>query len=165
MKHKILISACLLGQRVRYDGDDNLVVHDALDRWLQEGRLVPVCPEVMGGLPTPRPPAEIQGGDGADVMSGRIPVLTNEGTDVTREFIAGAEKALSIAQAEACRFAVMAARSPSCGNRNIYDGHFSGQLVPGMGTTASWLNQHGIEVFNQNEIEMLIKRLEDVESS
>jgi uncharacterized protein YbbK (DUF523 family) len=113
----------------------------------------------MGGLPIPRPPAEIQSGNGLDVIEGRSRVMTNDGSDVTASFLAGAEAALNIALKEGCQFAVLAARSPSCGNREIYDGEFSGRLIPGFGTTVALLQQHGIEVFNQGEIKRLIHRL------
>lgn len=159
MPDKILISACLLGERVRYDGGDNRVIHQQLQRWQQENRLVPICPEVTGGLPIPRPPAEISQGDGHSVLQGEARVISIHGDDVTDSFLAGAKAALALAQKHQCRFALLAARSPSCGNNQIYDGHFNGQLVDGAGTTAAMLQQAGIEVFNPEQIDALIERL------
>lgn len=159
MKTKILVSACLLGERVRYDGADNSAHHDVLTQWQNEGRIVAVCPEVMGGLPVPRPPAELQFVDGAQALDGQGSLLTVDGADVTDAFIQGAQRALEIAQRHNCHYALLAARSPSCGNREIYDGSFSGRLVPGQGVTASLLTSHGIQVFNQHEIDALVAQL------
>ncbi|EAR09562.1 DUF523 domain-containing protein [Reinekea blandensis] len=161
MTAKILVSACLLGDRVRYDGADNSVSNDWLQRWKEEGRLVPVCPEVSGGLPIPRPPSEIQGGNGEDVLSQQASIVDIHGRDVTREFLVGAEQALATAQKYGCRFALLAARSPSCGNEQIYDGTFSGALIPGAGATAALLKQNGIQVFNQAQIVALAEQLKD----
>jgi uncharacterized protein YbbK (DUF523 family) len=164
VKTKILISACLLGDRVRYDGDDNGVDSVILRRWQKEGRLVSVCPEVAGGLSIPRAPAEIQQGDGHQVIQGLAQIITVKGDDVTSAFLRGAKMALAMANEHRCRFAVLAARSPSCGNDGIYDGTFSHQLVAGMGVTASLLTQHHIEVFNQSQIAQLADRLAELES-
>ena len=95
---KILISACLLGQKVRYDGGENLQKHPVFQEWIKAGRVVSICPEVAGGLSIPRPPAEIQAADGTDVIHRRAVVLTNEGSDVTAQFIAGAHKTLELAK-------------------------------------------------------------------
>src|SRR6478609_11381122 len=96
---KILISACLLGHAVRYDGKGKPLVHPAIDRWREEGRLVTICPELAGGMSVPRPPAEIEkGASGLDVLEGRARVLEVTGGDVTDEFIAGANKALAFAK-------------------------------------------------------------------
>ncbi len=105
---KILISACLLGQAVRYDGKGKPLVHPAIDRWRDEGRLVAICPEMAGGMPVPRPPAEIENSaSGLDVLEGRARVLEVTGGDVTAEFIAGAEKALALAKANGCTHALL----------------------------------------------------------
>ncbi len=152
--NRILISACLLGDYVRYDGGHNSVSSALLSRWQNEDRLVKVCPEVAGGLTTPRPPAEIQPqSDGNKAQ--QLSVITIDGDDVTESFVAGAKLALEVAQKHHCQFAVMAADSPSCGNRKIYDGSFTGKLIEGQGVTVDLLRQHGIQVFNQNEIEQL----------
>lgn len=157
---KILISACLLGERVRYDAGDNQFLHGLLTRWQAEGRLVPVCPEVKGGLPVPRPPAEIQSGDGSAVLNGDARVMTRAGADVTGAFIAGAHRALEQAQQHRCRFALLAARSPSCGSTQIHDGSFTGKLIDGQGTTAALLTRHNVQVFDPAQIEILAERLD-----
>lgn len=150
---KILISACLLGEKVRYDGRDNLLDHPMIKRWQAEGRLVPVCPESQGGLPTPRPPAETQS---------RFPILvtTRDGEDVTPQFLLGAEKTLELARQHDCCCALMKARSPSCGNREIYDGSFSSQLINAPGIAAEELIRNGIPVFNEHQMDELIRFLE-----
>lgn len=109
---KVLVSACLLGAQVRYDGRDNLLDHPVIKRWQQQGRLVAACPETLGGLPTPRPPAEVQT---------RFPILitTDADEDVTPQFLSGAEQTLELAHKHGCCCALMKARSPSCGNQEI----------------------------------------------
>lgn len=149
---RILVSACLLGENVRYDGGNLFQDHPLINRWRNEGRIVPMCPEVAGGLPIPRPAAESWQGDGRSVLAGSANVITREGEDVTDAFIAGADAALRTAVAQNCVMAVLAARSPSCGNREIYDGSFSGTLIAGQGTAAARLTQAGIPVFNQFEL-------------
>ena len=113
---------------------------------------MPLCPDVAGGLPTPRPPAEIPGGQGGAVLDGRLPVLTDDGADVTAAFVAGAEIALRLVQQHGLRVAVLKARSPSCGNTHNYDGHFDGTLVAGEGVTAALLKRHGVMVFNETQL-------------
>jgi uncharacterized protein YbbK (DUF523 family) len=148
---KLLVSRCLLGHKVRYDGGAH-GPFDLLQRWQDEGRIVALCPEVTGGLPTPRPPAEIPGGQGGEVLDGRLPVLTDSGEDVTAEFLAGAEIALRLVQQHGLRVAVLKARSPSCGNTHNYDGSFSGSLVAGEGVTATLLRRAGVRVFNETQL-------------
>lgn len=152
---KILVSACLLGEPIRYDGRANnnkVAQHWAvLQRWQQQGLLIPVCPESLGGLPTPRPAAEIYGGNGADVLNAQARVITQSGTDVSAEFMAGAQRTLDIALRHNATVALLAARSPSCGNVEIYNGEFAGQLQAGMGVTAALLEQHGIRCFNPEQ--------------
>lgn len=149
---KILVSRCLLGHAVRYDGGAH-GPFDLLLRWQAEGRVVALCPEVAGGLPTPRPPAEIPGGQGAAVLDGRAAVRTVDGTDVSAAFLAGAEAALTLVREHGIRLAVLKARSPSCGNRENYDGSFGGRRVPGEGVTAALLRRHGVRVFSEEELE------------
>lgn len=149
--HKVLVSRCLLGQRVRYDGGAH-GPFGLLQRWQQEGRVVPLCPEVAGGLPTPRAPAEIAGGQGAQVLDGYLPVLTVDGEDVTAAFITGAEQALALVAQHDIRMALLKARSPSCGNREAYDGSFSGTQVVGEGVTAAALRRAGVRVFSEEEL-------------
>lgn len=148
---KLLVSRCLLGHKVRYDGGAH-GPFDLLQRWQDEGRIVALCPEVAGGLPTPRPPAEIPGGQGAQVIDGSQPVLTNLGEDVTAAFVAGAEIALQLVRQHDLRVAVLKARSPSCGNTHNYDGSFSGTLVEGEGVTAALLRRAGVKVFNESQL-------------
>lgn len=149
---KILVSRCLLGHRVRYDGGAH-GPFDLLAVWQAQDRIVPLCPEVAGGLPTPRPPAEIPGGQGGAVLDGRLPVVTDSGEDVTLAFVAGAEAALELIARHGIRLAVLKARSPSCGNRENYDGSFSGTRVVGEGVTAAALKRAGVAVFNETELD------------
>lgn len=154
---KILISACLIGQPVRYDGRAKTIESDILERWRAEGRLVPVCPEVMGGLPTPRPPAEIIGqasapADGAAVLDRRAAIVEDTGDDVTEPFIDGATQALQIARDNQCRFAVLTDGSPSCGSSFIYDGSFTGKRIEGAGIVAALLRRHDIVVYGEHQI-------------
>ena len=148
---KLLVSRCLLGHRVRYDGGAH-GPYDLLQRWQDEGRIVPLCPEVAGGLPTPRPPAEIPGGQGGAVLDGRLPVLTDDGTDVTAAFVAGAEIALRLVQQHGLRMAVLKARSPSCGCRQVYSGQFDGQLRAGQGVAAAALATAGVTLFDEQQL-------------
>lgn len=157
---RILISACLLGRPVRYDGTGKRLVDPRLDRWQAEGRLVPVCPELMGELAVPRPAAEIAGGSGIDVLAGRARVVTRTGEDVTAAFLAGAEATLELARRSGCVHALLIDRSPSCGSLKIYDGTFSGQRIAGVGVTAALLAAHGIGVFADHEIDRLAKTVD-----
>lgn len=167
---RLLVSACLIGQPVRYDGDTNsdkvLYLESYLQRWQTEGRLVPVCPESLGGLPTPRPAAEIistqtinSGGDG--VLDGQNTVATVDQTDVSAAFVRGAQATLAIAQREDIHGALLAARSPSCGKDFIYDGSFQQQLIKGHGVTVALLLRHDIQCFNPEEANELIAFMEE----
>lgn len=158
---RILISACLLGHAVRYDGKGKPLSHPAIDRWLSEGRLVTLCPEMAGGMPVPRPPAEIENGlSGEDVLEGRARVLEVTGGDVTAAFIAGAERALAFARDNGCAYALLIDGSPSCGSGFIYDGSFSGARHPGLGVTAALLRRAGIVVYSDREIDALVAHLD-----
>ena len=148
---KILVSRCLLGHRVRYDGGAS-GPFDQLQQWLDEGRVVPLCPEVAGGLPTPRAAAEIPGGQGGEVLDGHASVITTEGDDVSAEFLSGAYQALDLVQKHGIRIAVLKANSPSCGNLLTYDGTFSGVKVSGEGVTAALLRRQGVQVFSELEL-------------
>lgn len=150
---KILISGCLAGDRVRYDGRRLPLKNLLLARWKEENRLVKVCPEVGGGMKIPRPPAQIVDGSGLDVLNGKARVMDNQGCDVTSFFIKGAEYALSIAQKYGIRLAVLKEKSPSCGVRRIYDGTFSSTLIPGAGVTTALLAANHIRVFSELEME------------
>ena len=149
---KILVSRCLLGHRVRYGGGAH-GPFGLLERWQWEGRVVALCPEVAGGLSTPRPPAEIPGGQGGQVLDGERPVLTVDGEDVSAAFLDGARQALELVRAQGIRIAVLKARSPSCGNRENYDGSFSGVKVSGEGVTAALLRREGVQVFSEEELD------------
>ena len=142
-----LISACLLGICTRYDGGCCPVPQ--LVQLAARGLAVPVCPEVAGGLPVPRPPAEIVSGDGQAVLDGQARVLTIDDKDVTEAFLSGARQALETAQRLDIRQAVLKDDSPSCGCRRIYDGTFSDRMVPGQGVTAALLQRNGITVLSE----------------
>lgn len=166
MLSKILISACLLGEKVRYDGNDSFCQHPVLQQWQQEKRLVILCPEMAGGLPTPRPACQIVGeGGGAAVLQNQARVISVDGADSTAAYLQGAHKALHLAQTHQVAMIILKARSPSCGNRIIYDGSFSKKLIPGMGVTAALLVQHGFKVFNEEELDEAIAFLKNVEVS
>jgi uncharacterized protein YbbK (DUF523 family) len=138
---KVLISACLLGERVRFDGREKGVQHPVLQRWLSEGRVVRVCPEVEGGLSVPRPPAEQQ-------PDGRV--VTDTGVDVTEAFNRGAAEALRLVREHQIELAVLKEGSPSCGSGFIYDGTFSKtKLVGSVGETTRLLRANGVKVFSE----------------
>ncbi len=139
-----LVSACLLGMCTTFDHGSHPQPH--LIELAARGCVIPVCPEVAGGLPVPRPPAEIVGGDGHAVLDGRARVVTVEGQDVTQAFIRGAQVALEVARRWGIETAVMQPRSPSCGPATIYDGTFTGRLVAGQGVAAALLSRHAIRV-------------------
>lgn len=160
---RILVSACLMGRPVRYDGSGKPLADPRLARWQAEGRLVSVCPELLGGLTVPRPPAEIRGGSGTDVLDGKARIVTTTGEDVTADYVAGAQAALATARAQGCRFALLIDRSPSCGSRQIYDGSFSGRLGPGEGVTAALLRAGGIAVFSDADLDALEDTLRDAD--
>ena len=147
----VLVSACLAGCECRFDGRAN--PSSSVARLVADGRAIQVCPEEDGGLPTPRPPAEIVGGDGHDVLAGRATVMTAQGEDVTDRYVAGAERALEAARAAGATKAVLKARSPSCGKGVIYNGTFTRARRPGDGVTTALLIQNGIEVFTESEFE------------
>ena len=142
---KILISACLVGDKCKYDGHTNYtpLIKDLLEKY----ELVPFCPEVEGGLPTPRKPSERKGDK----------VVNNAGKDVTRNFQLGAEKALNICKYLNIKIAILKENSPSCGVNQIYDGNFKNKLIKGEGITTELLRKNGITVYNENQIEELLK--------
>ncbi len=156
MTRKILVSACLLGMPVRYDGRGKPLAHSLLDRWREEGRVVAFCPEVSAGMSVPRAPAEIEKGmTGEDVLAGRARVVELTGGDVTEGFLAAAENALAIARKEGCRHALLIDGSPSCGSIAIYDGSFGGVKHAAHGVTAALLRRNGISVYTPADIEAL----------
>ncbi|WP_393948741.1 DUF523 domain-containing protein [Kluyvera intermedia] len=165
VKEKILLSACLSGHLVRYNGTDKSCSSDLLQRWREEGRLVTHCPELAAGLPTPRLSAEMVSGQGIDVLNGHAQVVESDGRDVTQPYVLAAWLALKTAQSQGCRFAIMTDGSPTCGSQNVYDGAFIGVRVPGEGVAAALLRQHGIEVFSEFQLDALKRRLDEVEGA
>lgn len=145
----VLVSACLAGCECRFDGSAN--PDDEVARLVAEGRAVLVCPEEDGGLGTPRPPAEITGGDGRDVIEGRARVVTRAGIDVTEAYLSGARRALEAARGSGATTAVLKARSPSCGKGAVYDGSFSRTLQTGDGVTTALLEANGIHVISDED--------------
>lgn len=145
----ILISACLLGLACRYDGDVSRAAFDddTIKRLTSEHNLVPFCPEIYGGLRTPREPAELQSGK----------VISKIGSDVTESYTKGAREALKIAKLLGCKAAILKEKSPSCGSGKIYDGSFTGTLTDGDGITARLLSENGIAIYGESDIAELIK--------
>jgi uncharacterized protein YbbK (DUF523 family) len=143
-----LISACLLGIKCAWDGQDIYKSDKAIELSKSE-MLMPVCPEQLGGLRTPRAPQEIQGGSGEDVLDGKCKVLNVNGEDVTQEFIAGAEETLKIVKLFRIEEFIGKSRSPSCGCGQIYDGAFSRELIDGDGVTTALLKRNGIRVITE----------------
>jgi len=162
---KILISACLLGEKVRYHGGDAALSDGILDRWRREGRLVPICPEVAGGLSVPRPAAEIQGAGGHAVLRGSARVVTSEGADVTDAFLAGARAGLEATLRGGAHVAVLKEGSPSCGSKEIYDGAFRGKRKAGVGVTAALLAENQVRVFNEHELELAQRYIAELENT
>lgn len=146
---KLAVSACLLGQPCRYDGKSK--AHGPTCALAKERDVLPLCPECLGGLPTPRLPSEIVGGDGADVLAGKARVLAKDGRDVTEAFLQGAYKALALCQQAGVQKAILKARSPSCGVGAIYDGSFSGRQRAGAGVCAALLRQKGIALCTEED--------------
>lgn len=158
---KILVSACLLGRPVRYDGASRTIDDEQLRTWQAQGRVVAICPELTAGLGVPRPAAEIADGSGESVLLGKVNVVTADGADLTNQFIAGAQAALALAQAEGCRFALLTDGSPSCGSSVVYDGSFTGRRSAGTGVTAALLRANDIVVFSETQIAALAEAVQD----
>ncbi len=134
-----LISACLIGENCKYDGKNNF--HEVAKDLFDKGLVIPVCPEQLGGMSTPRIPSEIVGDK----------VLSKEGLDVTNEFNLGAEKTLRIALENNAKYAILQVRSPSCGSKLVYDGSFTNKVIMGQGVTTKLLEKHGIKVITIEE--------------
>lgn len=149
-KIPVLISACLLGVSCKYNGGNNGIDMELLEELKNHCQLIPVCPEQLGGLTTPRQPSEICGSR----------VCMKNGEDVTMQYEKGAYEALSLANLFGCRCAILKARSPSCGSGEVYDGTFSGTLVSGDGKTAEMLKKNGIRVYSEKEIEEAVRKKE-----
>lgn len=150
---KILISSCFLGERVRYNAIIKPFIHPLIEQWQYQGRLMAICPEVSGGLSTPRPAAEL------DPKSQKV--ITMAGDDVTRYFHQGANNALVLCQKHNIRFAILKESSPSCGSAQIYDGSFTQKKIAGQGVTSALLTKHGIKVFSENNITELAQHLDE----
>lgn len=148
----ILVSACLLGVHCRYDGNGGL--QEEIKELSKKHNLIPVCPEIYGGLATPRNPAERIGER----------IITKLGEDVTIQYIKGAEEVLALCKLYDCHYAILKERSPSCGFGKIYDGTFSGRLIEGNGVTAQLLAEHGVTVFGESRIGELCSKIEELES-
>lgn len=142
----ILVSACLLGVCCKYDGGSN--ESEKVLKLKDKYHVIPVCPEQLGGLVTPRTPAERSGQE----------VLTKDGRRVTEQFQKGAQETLKLARFFGCQAAVLKERSPSCGSGVIYDGTFTGTRIPGDGVTAELLKKNGIKVYTEQETEFLLKK-------
>ncbi|HYC59566.1 MAG TPA: DUF523 domain-containing protein [Thermoanaerobaculia bacterium] len=143
---RVLVSSCLLGALVRHDGHDKKSSHPVLQRWIEQERVISACPEMLGGLGTPRPPAEI-------INDGSRRVLTKYGADVTSAFAQGARAAAELAVVHDVRVAIMKSASPSCGSSFIYDGTFTSTRVPGDGVTTALLRKSGIRIFSEDELD------------
>jgi len=159
---KILVSACLLGAKVRYDGSDCLQ-HGVLDQWQQQGRIIALCPETLAGLPVPRPPAEIEQGNAEAVLRGKAAVRRQDATDVTDAFLEGAELALRECWRHKIKVAILKEGSPSCGVCLVNDGSFSGHKIAGSGMTAALLIRHGISVFSEHQMQDAEQRIRELE--
>lgn len=140
----ILVSACLAGFPCRYDGKSQ--PSPEVMGLVAAGLAIPVCPEQLGGLPTPRSAAEIVGGDGHDVLAGKARVCNTIGEDVTEQFVRGTEAVAKLARLCGAEVAILQERSPSCGTSKVYDGSFGRQLRPGQGVAAAKLSELGLEV-------------------
>ncbi len=151
MTGKIIVSACLMGMNVRYDGT-LVTIHDLLREWDALNRIVAFCPEVAGGLTVPRVPAEILGGDGFSVIGGKATVVSRDGKDVTDNFLKGALKALETAENNDITIAILKDGSPSCGSTYVYDGSFTKTRVAGKGVTAALLEQNGIRIYTEQQM-------------
>ena len=162
---KVLISACLIGDRVRYNGSDARLDCEIVASWIAQGRAVSLCPEVSAGMSVPRAPAEIIGTNGFAVLDGFAAVLDREGRDVTRPLVDGAQKALHLAKSQGVRVAVLKDGSPSCGRTFIHNGQFRGIRKRGEpGVTAALLQRHGIAVFSEHQIADADQCLQGLES-
>ncbi len=145
----ILVSACLLGVNCRYDGKGNL--SQGLIESMNDYNLIPVCPEQLGGMETPRQPSERLGDK----------LISKDGQDVTHNFSKGAREALHIAKLYDCEYAILKERSPSCGFGEIYDGTFTGSLIPGNGVTGDLLSQNNITVIGESNLKELFTKLKE----
>ena len=152
---KVLISACLLGDNVKYSGGNNLTPELVTLLEKYNVKIVKICPECFAGLPIPRVPSEIRGDK----------VFSKDGWDITEEFLSGAEKTYQIAKRKRVDFAILKERSPSCGSTHIYDGSFSGNIIPGQGSAAKRLTEEKIKVFSEENLEEIEKYLVELDKN
>lgn len=153
----LLVSSCLLGFDCKYDGGNN--ENEKVLELSERRQLIPICPENLAQLPMPRPPAEIKGGDGDDVLEGQAKVVDKQGRDLTDDFIDGAYQALQQAKMNGVNLAILKARSPSCGEGEIYSGKFNGELKEGDGVTTAVFKRNGIKVYTEDEIKEISSEL------
>ncbi|MCX7885241.1 MAG: DUF523 domain-containing protein [Caloramator sp.] len=146
----ILVSSCLLGLNTKYNGENNAV--ELLIEYSRYGKFIPICPEQLGGLSTPRAPSEIIGGSGEDVLKGLCRILSDTGVDETQQYIKGAQEVIKLVNIFPVNAAILKQRSPSCGSTQIYDGTFLGKVKDGSGVTAVLLKEYGIPVYSEEEI-------------
>ena len=161
--YMIIVSACLLGLNTKYDGTTN--AHTLICKYSSSGKFIPVCPEQLGGLPTPRVPVEIIDGTGQDVLLGQCQIQGELGDLVTPQFILGAQEVLKIVKMFKVTAAILKERSPSCGVNQIYDGSFTHREKSGQGVTAALLREHNIPIYSEEELneEELLELLSDDE--
>lgn len=152
----IIISACLCGVNCKYNGKNNL--KDGVEKLLKEGMLIPVCPEQLGGMETPREPHEIVESTALEVLRGNGKVLSITGKDSTDKFIKGAYETLRIAKDLGVTEAILKSNSPSCGFGTVYDGNFSGKKIKGNGITSELLKRENIKIYNEKYIEKLLEK-------
>lgn len=150
---RYVVSACLAGARSRFDGTSKRSAR--VERLVRDGEAIPVCPEQLGGLPTPRPATEIAGGGGAAVLADRARVLTANGSDLTANFLRGAEEAAALAELFGATSAILKSRSPSCGCGAVYDGSFKDRVVDGDGVLTALLRRKGLKVMTEEEFEKI----------
>ena len=149
-KETILVSACLLGVNCNYKGGNRL--NDKVLALIKDKNFIPICPEIYGGFATPRPDAEIAGGQGDKVLQGDSKVVEPDGTDVSAKFVSGAEEVLKIAKLAGATLAILKSRSPSCGVGKTYDGSFTKTLVDGNGVLAALLSKNGIKMITEEDL-------------
>ncbi|WP_410770948.1 DUF523 domain-containing protein [Fontibacillus sp. BL9] len=149
----IIVSSCLAGMKVRYNGKDCL--DESIAKWVAEKKAITVCPELLGGLATPREPAEIVGGTGEDVLLGKARVVNRSGEDVSHQFIQGAYEALKIAKEAGATAIVLKESSPSCGSSRIYEGSFANGVIAGNGVTAALLKKEGFKVVSEDQLHLV----------
>lgn len=153
----ILVSSCLAGLKVRYNGSDSL--DNRIQKLMLDGKAISVCPELLGGFLTPREPAEIVGGDGEDVLNGKAKVVEKSGRDVTDLYVNGAYFTLKKAQELGATAIILKEYSPSCGSSMIYNGEFRGKKVSGVGVTTALLRRNGLKVISEEDLTDFINEI------